>query len=97
MAYTKKAKAEAEKTFFDVSGMAVTNCRVLSDTVLAFSLSGKGAGFYNLRVVDGKNGKFVAVPQTKGKDGKWYNQYSLYLTDEDQKKIIEEVEKQLDL
>mgnify|MGYP003295607250 CR=1 FL=1 len=98
MAYKKKsAEASAEKTYFNIDGMTVTNCRVLSDNVLAFTLTGKGIGLYNLRVVDSKNGKFVGAPQSKGKDGNWYNQYALYLTDEDQKKIIEEVEKQLEL
>ena len=96
MAYKTK-KTEADKTYFNIEGMEVTTCRVLSETTLAFSLIGKGCGFYNLRVVDGKNGKFVAVPQQKGRDGKYYNQYSLYLSDDDQTKIIEEVEKALNL
>lgn len=96
MAYKKKTE-EKEKTYFNIEGMTVTNCRVLSDNVLAFTLTGNGLGLYNLRVVDSKNGKFIGAPQSKGKDGNWYNQYALYLTDEDQEKIIAEVEKQLKL
>lgn len=96
MAYKKKTE-EKEKTYFNIEGMTVTNCRVLSENVLAFTLTGKGLGLYNLRVVDSKNGKFIGAPQSKGKDGNWYNQYALYLSDEDQKKIIAEVEKQINL
>lgn len=92
MAYKTKEKKEIQNTYFDIEGMKVQNVRVLSEDVLAFSLNGKGLGLYNLRVVDGKNGKFVSVPQTKGRDGKWYNQYALYLTDEDQAKLIEQAE-----
>lgn len=92
MAYKTKEKKEIQNTYFDITDMKVQNVRVLSEDVLAFSLNGNGLGLYNLRVVNGKNGKFVSVPQTKGKDGKWHNQYALYLTDEDQATLIEQAE-----
>lgn len=94
MAYAKKAKEtkESEKTYFDITGMKVQNVRVLSETTLAFSLNGKGLGLYNLRVVEGKNGKFISAPQEKGKDGKWYNVYAVYFTDDDEAKLIAEAE-----
>ena len=94
MAYKTKKEAN-EKPRFDLTGMVVQNVRVLSEDTLAFSLCGKGLGLYNLRVVDGKNGKFVAVPQTKGRDGKWYNQYALYLTEDDEAQLIDDVEAKL--
>jgi len=28
-----------------------------------------------LRIVEGKNGMFLAMPQEKAKDGKWYNTF----------------------
>lgn len=28
-----------------------------------------------LRVVEGQNGLFIAMPREKGKDGKWYNSF----------------------
>lgn len=87
---------EEKKPDFNLKGMKVTNVRRLSDTVIAFSLQGNGLGLYNLKVVDGAKGKFVAVPQTKGNDGKWYNQYAVYLSDDDQKKVIKKVEEALD-
>lgn len=88
-------KAAEEKVFFDIKGMKVTNVRKLSDKAIAFSLLGKGLGLYNLRVVAGKNGDFVASPQTKGKDGNYYSVYAVYISDEDQKKIISAVLKKL--
>lgn len=87
---------EEKKPDFNLKGMKVTNVKRLSDTVIAFSLKGNGLGLYNLKVVDGARGKFVAVPQTKGKDGKWYDQYAVYLSDDDQKKVIKKVEESLD-
>ena len=88
-------KAETTKEYFEIKGMAIGNVRRLSDSVVAFTLAGKGLGLYNMRVVDGKKGKFVATPQIKGKDDEYYVQYAVYLTDEDQKKIIAAVEKML--
>ena len=87
---------EEKKPYFNLKGMKVSNVRRLSDTVIAFSLLGNGLGLYNLKVVDGEKGKFVAVPQTKGNDGKWYNQYAVYLSDDYQKKVIKKVEEALD-
>ena len=84
-------KTEEKKPDFNISGMRVANVRKLSETVIAFSLLGNGLGLYNLKVVDGAKGKFVAVPQAKGKDDEWYNQYALYLSEEDQEKLIEKV------
>lgn len=90
-----KAAANEEKVYFDIKGMKVANVRQLSEKAIAFSLLGKGLGLYNLRVVAGKNGDFVASPQTKGKDGAYYAQYAVYISDEDQKKIIKAVKAKL--
>ena len=94
-ATTKKNK-KADKPNFDIKGMKVSNVRKLSETVVAFSLLGNGLGLYNLKIVDGAKGKFVAVPQTKGKDGEWYNQYAVYISEDDQRKIIEKVESMIE-
>ena len=82
------AKKSDEKKNFILSGMTVANVRRLSEKVVAFSLLGNGLGLYNLRVVDGQKGSFVAAPREKGKDGKYYNVYALYLSPEDEKKVI---------
>ena len=86
---TKKAE---EKAVFSIKGMSLANIRKLSDNVIAFSLLGNGLGLYNLRIVEGKKGKFIATPQQQGKDKKWYNIYAVYFSAEDQEKIIKAVE-----
>lgn len=89
-------KNEEKKPDFNISGMRVSNVRKLSETVTAFSLLGNGLGLYNLKVVDGSKGKFIATPQTKGKDGSWYDQYAVYFAEEDQAKIIKKVESMIE-
>ena len=95
MATKKAANTEAEKVFFDISGMKLANVRKLSDKVIAFSMLGKGLGLYNLRVVKTDKAEFVASPQEKGKDGKYYSVYAVYFSDEDQARIIKAVKGKL--
>ena len=95
MATKTEANKTADKSTLNIKGMRIANVRRLSDTVVAFSLLGNGLGLYNLRVVDGKKGKFVASPQEKGKDGKYYSVYALYLSEEDENKIIASVLKKV--
>ena len=81
--------AEATKEYFSIKGMKVMNARKIPGTnVICFSLIGKGLGLYNLQIVKTATATFVATPQVKGKDGKYYNQYGLYLTKEDEEKVI---------
>ena len=90
-----KAGTDKEKVFFSIKGMTLANVRQLSEKVIAFSMLGNGLGLYNLRIVKGEKGDFVAAPQEKGKDGKYYNVYAVYFSDEDQKKIIAAVKAKL--
>lgn len=85
-----KASTEEKKTFI-LTGMSIANVRRLSEKVVAFSLLGNGLGLYNLRVVTGEKRSFVATPQEKGKDDKYYNVFALYLSKEDEKKVIKKV------
>ena len=93
---SKKSESKAEKPNFSLEGMEIKNVRELSDTVVAFSLCGRGLGLYNLRVVDGSKGAFISTPQSKGSDGKYYAQYALYLSDADEEKLIEQIYAKLD-
>lgn len=88
--------AKNEKPNFNLKGMKVANVRKLSDTIICFSLLGNGLGLYNLRVVNGAKGKFIGSPQSKGKDGKWYDQYAVYFSEDDAKKVIAAVEAKVD-
>lgn len=71
----------------------VTNVRQISDSCIVFTLRCKGFSFYSMRVLERKSdGKpFIAVPQYKGTDGKYYNQYAVYLSEADQKAVIDKV------
>ena len=42
-----------------------------------------------VRVIDGKNGLFLTMPQTQGKDGKWY--CTVMLLDDSLKDELQEV------
>ena len=42
-----------------------------------------------VRIIDGKNGLFLTMPQTQGKDGKWY--CTVMLLDESLKEELQEV------
>lgn len=62
---------------------------VFADVVL------NGITIYGMSVVEGKNGDFLSFPSRKGKDGKYYSICWARLSDEDQKNILAEIEKQL--
>lgn len=84
--------ADNKKEYFDIKGMRVGSARRIGDKgTIIFSLLGKGLGLYDLRIVNGANGAFVAAPQQKGKDGKYYAEYALYLSPEDEEKVIKAV------
>lgn len=94
---TKSAPNNEEKktVYFDMAENVamVTNVRQISETCICFTLKCKGFSLYGLRAVERKDDKdwFISVPATKGKDGKYYNNYGLYLRDEDQEAILDTV------
>ena len=91
MANNKNSKntTNAPREFFDLSGMKIANVRKIPGTeVVTFSLLGKGLGLYNLRIVKGARGEFIAEPSVKGKDGAFYKQYALYLSDDAAERVI---------
>lgn len=88
---SQNAAPEVVKTYLNITGATVQACHLISDCVCVFTLNIPGATFMNLKIVEGKNGMFIAMPQTKGKNGQWYDQYRLYITEEDTAKIIDAV------
>lgn len=98
MAFKTKQNNNNGRVYFELSGYKATvkNVRVLSETCAVFTLSCAGFALYNLRVVSTADGKeFIAPPSTKGKDGRYYDQYAIYLSEEDQKKLIGKVKEML--
>lgn len=67
----------------------VKNARVLSDNCIVFSVELEGVSLYGMRLVENKNGEcFISMAQTKGKDGKYYNNYFINLSDKQKEDII---------
>ena len=83
------------RAVIDLAGVnaKVTNVRQISDSCIVFTLKCKGFSFYSMRVLERKSdGKyFITVPQDKGADGKYYNRYAVYLSEADQKTLIDKV------
>lgn len=89
------ANKQAEKSYFDLGkNWEVDNVRVL-DFGTFFTLKVEGLALYNLRLVPAgkKYDAFIACPDEKGKDGKYYKLFAIYLTEEDTAAVIGEVER----
>jgi hypothetical protein len=61
------------------AGTSVSRVRQMSDKVLVFNLRFGCVDFYSMRAISSDKGDFVAAGQTKGRDGKWYDNYRIYL------------------
>ena len=69
----------------------VQNVRVVTDDLITFTLKCHGFSLYNMKLVNGKKGYFITPPSVKGGNGAYYNQYAIYLTEEDEKELIDSV------
>ena len=72
----------------------VTRASMINDTVF-FDVVLNGISIYGCKVVEGKNGDFISFPSRKGKDDKYYSIAWCRLSDDDQKLILDTVEKVL--
>ena len=88
----QNAAPETVKSYLSIAGATVQACHLISDRICVFTLNVPGATFLNLKVVDGKNGEFIAMPQSKGWDGQYYDQYRVYFSEKDTQRIISAVE-----
>lgn len=83
------------RAVIDLAGVnaEVTKVRQISDSCIIFTLKCKGFSFYSMRVLERKSDgePFIAVPQDKGTDGKYYSRYAVYLSEADQKALIDKV------
>nr|DAP21993.1 MAG TPA: hypothetical protein [Caudoviricetes sp.] len=78
------------------SAWSITNVRVVTEHMVSFTLNMHGLALYNMKVIESTKGDnvgrmFLSNGQSKGSDGKYYNNYALYLSDEDSEAIIEAV------
>lgn len=87
----QNAAPEVGKSYLSIEGATIQACHLISDRVCVFTLNVPGATFLNLKVVDGKNGEFIAMPQSKGRDGQYHDLYRVYLSVKDVQRIISAV------
>lgn len=60
-----------------------------------FTLILNGVTINNCHVVEGKNGDFIGLPSYKGTDDKYYNTVYFKFTPEDNDRILEMIEAEL--
>ena len=91
-------KDNIERVNFNLkdSGWSISNVRVMTEHIVSFTLKMHGLSLYNMKVTEStkenKSGQmFLSNGQSKGSDGKYYNNYALYLSDEDKDMIIKAV------
>lgn len=102
MTSTKKkaaaaAKPQTEKVYAKVFSAEVFNVRTLKSGDTFFDLKINGVVIYGCKAVEvPKYPIFVGWPQRKGTDGNYYNVCSVFLSPEDTKQIIDQVQAHLD-
>lgn len=69
----------------------ISGAKCISVKCIVFTLNVDGASFYGLRVVAGKNGNFILMPQNRGRYGNYYDLYKIFFEKEEEEKVIEAV------
>nr|DAF89304.1 MAG TPA: putative septation protein [Podoviridae sp. ctZDN4] len=59
----------------------VRSVRQVADNCLTFTLRLYGIDLYNMRLVESAKGTFISASATKGKDGKYYDNFRVYFDD----------------
>ena len=72
--------------------ISIDKVREIKGGTIMFTLITGAAYVYGCRVVEGRNGDFIAFPSYKGTDGNYYNHCYVSLTDAEQQKILEEID-----
>lgn len=93
---SKEENIERVNFILKDSGWSIANVRVVTEHMVSFTLKMRGLSLYNMKVTESTKGEtagrmFLSNGQSKGSDGKYFNNYALYLSDEDKEAIIEAV------
>lgn len=89
--YRNTNKSDNRPTL-NITGATVSGCRYLSDNVIAFTFGIPGFVIYNMKVVAGKRGPFLSVPQVKTNKGdKWIDMCGVFLSEGDTERVIQAV------
>ena len=88
--YQKKSEESPRVTVGMLRNLhaVVRNVRRVADNCLTFTLRLYGIDLYSMRLVEGAKGTFITASATKGKDGKYYNNFRVYFA-EDAAKAVE--------
>lgn len=86
-----------ERTFTKVESFSVKNSREWDCGAVTTTLTLNGITIYNVRIMQTHDGnhEFLAFPNRKGNDGKYYPHVYVSLSDEDTEKIIEAIDNDL--
>ena len=89
---------KVDRVNFDLkdSGWSISNVRVVTEHMISFTFKMRGLSLYNMKVTESTKGEtagkmFLSNGQSKSSNGKYYNNYALYLSDEDKDMIIKAV------
>lgn len=96
-AKAKKANTETKQAI-KVDSAEVNRVRLVTGSngdIIFFDCKINGVEIYSCRVASGQNGDFISWPQQKGKDGTYYNRVYVALSNEDQQKILDLVQTEL--
>lgn len=73
------------------AGASVSRARQLSDNVIVFNFRFGCVDLYGMRAISSDKGDFVAAGKTRGRDGKWYDNYRIYLDTDANNNIVKAV------
>lgn len=92
MAFAKSNNASYQKKTTDAPRVTVDtlhnlhavvrSVRQVADNCLTFTLRLCGIDLYGMRLVEGAKGTFITASATKGKDGKYYDNFRVYFADD---------------
>lgn len=91
MAKLNRTEKENQATERVQHSYSVRRAKEFKDGGIVFDLNVDDITIYGCRVIQGKKGDFVAFPQRKGGDGKYYSHVYIALTEDETQEILEKV------
>ena len=81
-----------DRPTLNLTGATIQAAYQLSDTCVVFTLNIPGASLRDMRRFEKKTGGyFISTPQVKGKDGQYHDRFLVYLSAEDEQRVIKAV------
>lgn len=84
-----------EKENLQIDSFSIDRTFIFKNGDVTFDMTLNGIRIYGCRIIEGKNGDFVAFPERKGNDGKYYSIVWARLSEKDNADIVAEVEKKV--